>query len=700
MNKKLRYKILKGALILVFIVCVAITAVVSLIINQQSRDTAQQAITKSLTVVQNSLVDRQTLFSESMSQMATVNKIGDVVNFLIGYKDSGLNMMRPSFEKIGNMITNTATLENLLTLGIYSNEGELINYFEEQDSRQIVMGYQFDSKYYYRTFKKGEAYDRIKYVEGSNVEGLNLSMNYAGKIPDQLSVSFVRSDKFLKMKIVVPIYADSFNEETEKIESVQVGFSVAEERLSEAFVQQMYRITGMKMNLIVNDSFSVGDFPNYTAVNISDIPKSLDTFWSIAKQKFYFNDVDIDSQTYFQGILPVYSKGKFIGGLIVLQSDEIARANTWQMVMMIGIVSLVCMILVIPVAFIAAGTLVKPLINIVEKLKDIAEGDGDLTNRLNVKSQDEIGQVAQWFNSFIVKIHTLVSDVAQNANELNESSTTLEQISKTMAKGAEQTADNSNSVSAAVEEMSISMTSVAAAMEQAAGNMGMVASATEEMSNTINEISQNTVSAKEITEDVVLKTNQASGQIQELGNAADDIGYVVGVITDISDQVNLLALNATIEAARAGDAGKGFAVVANEIKDLATQTANATNEIKEKIETMRASTGKTVEQIGDISDVANKVNEIVLMIASAVEEQSVTTQNISENIVQVTQGIDTINNNISESSAVSTKIAKDISQVTQAANEMTENSDHVDVRSKELSGLSEKLMEVVNKFKI
>ena len=141
MNKKLRYKILKGALILVFIVCVAITAVVSLIINQQSRDTAQQAITKSLTVLQNSLVDRQTLFSESMSQMVTVNKIGDIVKFLTGYKDSGLNMMRPSFEKIGNMITNTATLENLLTLGIYSNEGELINYFEEQDSQQIIMGY-------------------------------------------------------------------------------------------------------------------------------------------------------------------------------------------------------------------------------------------------------------------------------------------------------------------------------------------------------------------------------------------------------------------------------------------------------------------------------------------------------------------------------------------------------------------------------
>ncbi len=562
------------------------------------------------------------------------------------------------------------------------------------------MGYQFDSKFYYRTFKKGQGHDQVEYVEGSGVDGVRLSIAHGGKIPDQLSVSFDRSDKFLKMKTMVPIYANFFNEKTEKVEPAQVGFAVAQERLSNTFVEQMHRITGMKMNLIVNDLFSVGDFPEYKTMDVSDIPETQDAPWSIDGQKFYFNDVDIDTLGYFQGVLPVYSDEKFIGGVVILQSDEIVRANTWQMVKMIGLVSLVCMMLVIPVAFLAAGTLVKPLVNIVEKLKDIAEGDGDLTNRLTVKSKDEIGQVAQWFNSFIDKIHTLVSDVAQNATELNDSSTTLEQISKTMAKGAEQTANNSNSVSAAVEKMSVGMSSVAASMEQATGNMGMVASATEEMSNTINEISKNTVSAREITEEVVLKTDQASGQIQELGVAADDIGHVVGVITDISDQVNLLALNATIEAARAGDAGKGFAVVANEIKDLATQTADATNEIKEKITTIRTSTGKTVEQIGEISDVVNKVNEIVLIIASAVEEQSVTTQNISENIVQVTQGIDAINNTVSESSTVSAAIAEDISRVTLAANEMTENSDLIDVRSKNLSELSEKLMAVVNKFKI
>lgn len=700
MSKKLRYKILTGALILVFIVCVALTVVVSFIINQQNRDSAHQLIAKSLTVVQNSMVDRQKSLSQSISQMITVNKIGDVVKFLIEYKDSGLNLMRPSFEKIGNVIANTATLGNLSSLRIYSKQGELINYVEEKNTQEGVMGYQFQSKFYYSIIKKGEASDRVKYIEGSSIEGVDLPTDYGKKIPDQLSVSFDRSDKFLTIKTMAPIYANFFNEETEKVEPVQVGFAVAEERLSESFVQQLDRITGMKMNLIVNDSFSVGDFSAYKSVSISDIPPSVDKVWSVTDQQFYFNDVDIDSQTYFQGLLPVYSENKFIGGFIILQSDEIVRANTWQMVIMIGIVALVCMILVIPVAFIAAGTLVKPLINIVEKLQDIAEGEGDLTNRLKVKSQDEIGQVARWFNSFIDKIHTLVSDVAENANELNDSSTTLEQISRTMAKGAEQTADNSNSVSTAVEKMSTSLSSVAAAMEQAAGNMGMVASATEEMSSTINEISKNTVSAKEITEDVVSKTNQASGQIQELGNAADDIGHVVAVITDISDQVSLLALNATIEAARAGEAGKGFAVVANEIKDLATQTASATNDIKEKIEKIRMSTGKTVGQIGDISDVVNKVNEIVLIIASAVEEQSATTQNISENIAQVTQGLDTINQNILESSIASSEIAKDIGQVTQVANEMNENSNQVDVRSKDLSGLSAKLMELVSKFKI
>ncbi|MBU2454094.1 MAG: HAMP domain-containing protein, partial [Proteobacteria bacterium] len=635
-----------------------------------------------------------------IEHMVTINKMGDIIKFLAGNKDIGLNLARQSYDKIGNIITNTAILEKLWSVRVYTMEKNLVSYMDRIDSEKMVMGFIYQSDFHYRPFKTGEEYDQVKVIEASKIDGINLSKAYGANIPDQKQVSFSRSENYLSIQTIIPVFANYYNAELEKAEPKQCGFVIAEERLSNEFVKRMSRITGMELNLFVDGAFSTGMMPQYEKVDISSVPETHDGLWDIKKQKFHYSEIKLADQRYFQSMLPVYSSGKFIGGLLILQSDEIVKTNTRQMIIMIGLVALVCMIFVIPLAYIAAGKFVLPLIDIVEKLKDIAEGEGDLTSRLEIKSKDEIGQVAQWFNSFIDKIHGLILDVAKNAQELNQSSSTLAQISKTMAHGAEQTSTSANSVSAAGEEMSVSMVSVASAMEQASSNMGMVAAATEEMTNTITEISKNTVMAKQITDEVVSKTDNASAQIVELGKAADDIGHVVEVITDISDQVNLLALNATIEAARAGEAGKGFAVVANEIKDLARQTADATKEIKEKVEKIRSSTGITVGGIKSISDVVNRVNEIVLIIASAVEEQSVTTRNISQNIVQVTQGIDKINDNISQSSSVSAEIAKDIAAVTAAANEMTDSSSQVDVRSKDLSSLSEKLMELVNKFKI
>gem|GEM_PF-4871524 len=159
------------------------------------------------------------------------------------------------------------------------------------------MGYQFDSKFHYRVFKTGEAWkhDYVKFVEGSSVDGIDLAISYEGKIPDQISVSFDQSDNFLKMKIMVPVYSNFYNEKTETMELGQVGFAVAEERLSKSFVEKMGRIMGMKMNLFVNDAFSVGDFPAYKTVNISDIPKFREASFGLRKQPFYFEDVQIAS---------------------------------------------------------------------------------------------------------------------------------------------------------------------------------------------------------------------------------------------------------------------------------------------------------------------------------------------------------------------------------------------------------------------
>jgi methyl-accepting chemotaxis protein len=227
----------------------------------------------------------------------------------------------------------------------------------------------------------------------------------------------------------------------------------------------------------------------------------------------------------------------------------------------------------------------------------------------------------------------------------------------------------------------------------------MVASASEEMTATINEISRNAEKARNITNRAVLDAQCASKTVDELGTAAQEIGKVTEVIADISDMTNLLALNATIEAARAGDAGRGFAVVANEIKELAKQTARATDEIKSRIEGIQNSTTGTVAQIQQISKVIHEIDEIVSSIATAVEEQSITTNDIAGNVAQAAQGIHNVTQNVAQSSMVSLSIAREISGVNQASEEISSNSSQVSLSADELKKLAKSLKEMLEIFK-
>jgi methyl-accepting chemotaxis protein len=364
------------------------------------------------------------------------------------------------------------------------------------------------------------------------------------------------------------------------------------------------------------------------------------------------------------------------------------------------LVSLIAGLLTAAVVFFAARTIVRPINAAVAGLKDIAQGEGDLTMRLEASSRDEVGELARWFNVFIEKLQGIIRDIAGGVDTLSSSSTELSAISEQMTQGIQTVSDKSNTVSAAAEEMSANMNNVAAAMEQSATNTNMVATASEEMSSTIDEIAKNAEKARGISDEAAHKASSASTNMDQLGEAANSIGKVIETITDISEQVNLLALNATIEAARAGEAGKGFAVVANEIKELAKQTAAATQDIKDKIGAIQGTTSMTVGQISEITQVITEVNDVVSNIATAVEQQSAATKEIATNVAQASQGIQEVNENVNQSSSVSGEISEDIAGVSVSMNEMSTSSSQVNLSAQELSKLSENLKSLVDQFKI
>jgi methyl-accepting chemotaxis protein len=408
-----------------------------------------------------------------------------------------------------------------------------------------------------------------------------------------------------------------------------------------------------------------------------------------AKERQVVKEMDLVGQN---AIEPVEAVVKLTSRIIDRQRKSAITAIT--SIIVIGILAFLVL------SILLVGLITKPLNQVVAGLKDIAEGEGDLTHRLSVKSKDEMGELAKWFNIFIEKIQILIRDMATHATGLQTSSQELLGISQSLSGGAEQTSFKANAVAGAGEEMSVNMTTVASAMAEASSNVNMVASAVEEMTATISEIAENSEKARNITSEAVIQTESATAQISELDGAARNIGKVIETITEISEQVNLLALNATIEAARAGDAGKGFAVVANEIKELARQTAAATNEIKQHVEGIQSSTHGTVTEIEKITRVVDQVNLIVGTIATAVEEQSVTTQEMAQNVTHVSCGIAEVNKKVSHSSSVSGEIAHEIKEVMLAAQEISNNSIQVNQSSGALSGLAEELRKMVGRFKV
>ncbi len=338
----------------------------------------------------------------------------------------------------------------------------------------------------------------------------------------------------------------------------------------------------------------------------------------------------------------------------------------------------------------------------VREISDIAEkvGNGDYRASFAVTSKDALGSLANSLNTMVSSTRTLLTQITSSASSLEKSAADMAGVAANLVGNADETSKVAETSASTAGEVSENMDSVAAASEESATNLNMIAAATEEMGNTIQEIAERSAQASTTTRDAVQTTQHSQHDVEKLGEAARAIGKVTETITEISAQTNLLALNATIEAARAGEAGKGFGVVANEIKELAKQTAGATDSIREAIEQIQNQSSSTIDEIGTIAEVIGGVNDIVQGIVAAVEEQSITTREIVENVHQASSGIAEVNTNIAKSSQMTAEVSSAVGQVKGRSVEVKENSEYVENAAVQLSELAENLTSLVKKFKL
>ncbi|TQV76354.1 methyl-accepting chemotaxis protein [Denitrobaculum tricleocarpae] len=324
------------------------------------------------------------------------------------------------------------------------------------------------------------------------------------------------------------------------------------------------------------------------------------------------------------------------------------------------LVGLVCALLIVFAGWFMIMRVARPLAGMTDSMRELAGGNNAVDIPARDRS-DELGQMAeavQVFKDTAIEAERLASQQAEQEaraeKEKREATLKLaDELESSIKSAVDAVSGAAAEMQATAEVMSKSAqqtdqqaAEVATAAEQTSSNVQTVASASGELSNSIQEISRQVTQSTEITRDAVVQAEQTSSTVEGLAAGAQKIGLVIALINDIAEQTNLLALNATIEAARAGDAGKGFAVVASEVKSLANQTAKATEEISQQIDTMQLATNDTVTAIGNVRQSIERISQVCADIASAVEEQNSATQEISDNVQEVAQGTTRVTSNI------------------------------------------------------
>ena len=469
----------------------------------------------------------------------------------------------------------------------------------------------------------------------------------------------------------------------------------------------------------------------------------------VSAGKTFIGNANILGKPYMTGYKPLLSESNEVIGILFvgIPQDDVnilIDKNIKISIYFLLIISVIGFILIGIITYFFLERLLKPIQTTTDMLKDISEGNGDLTKRLKIKNQYEMGELATYFNNFIETIHGLIKSIAANSENLFAKSDDLNKVSEQFVSSTDQMLKQSMQVSAtteeinasaqviatAAEESSTSVSSVASATEQLSGavnyvanachltganvtktinelnnlevniqdagssvnmlvhEIDSVASAIEEMNNTLAEIAKNTGDASLISNKANKEAQAATEVMTTMRNLSNEIGKIIKLINDIADQTNMLALNATIEAASAGDAGKGFAVVANEVKTLAKQTADATANIAKQVNLIQNSAVESSNSIANVVEIIDQLNKINSLIARNIKEQNMATSEISSSTMRMSNNAKDVDVKISKVVDYSKNIANEANQATSGIEGISHSSTESADAAKNIAGNS------------
>lgn len=402
-----------------------------------------------------------------------------------------------------------------------------------------------------------------------------------------------------------------------------------------------------------------------------------------------------------EDISKVNKDGKDIWIFKMYYTNKYLKKQIMNYLLFALISTIITAIVIVSVLVVSLNSIViSPIKNTVLALKEIATGSGDLTKKLKQKKENELGELSFWFNSFVDKLHEIIKNLSHNTLNLNMSSSDLKEYANTFYNDSENMKLSIENITVSTSNVTGNITEINNSTQEVTSKIINIATSVEEISASLNEVSSNCQNGLLISEKANNQSKATETIMDKLGMSAKQISAVIETINDIAEQTNLLALNATIEAASAGENGKGFAVVASEVKELAKQTAIATDQIRTQINEIQQDSNNAINAIKKISTVINDINDISATIASAVEEQSSTINIISEDISNTTYNVKKIAGNVESTSQNIEEVNVNMHQMTETVKGTANGANLIKDNSIKLSNLSTHLENIVEEFTI
>ncbi|MDY6879064.1 MAG: methyl-accepting chemotaxis protein [Thermodesulfobacteriota bacterium] len=691
MTIRLRGKILLGGISIVIFSLFISTLILSKIIADQNRGVALRYLEQGSMIIRDNIKNSQTEVLKNTVQVASRALIADNVKFFREIKsDTAVTewTIETNNTDLAVAMYQIGVMEGLSRAMIYDMDGDLVAFFVVHDDKFYAgysVGLSRGRSYKVVSVKKGEQFPVNAWKLVDRLPGIDDALK--NEIPTRPLVTFRADDVGIYMMSYAPVTASPYQNDIHvwNTEKTQVGFVTFAMAIEHSVIKRLSGLTGTSINLFARDKFVGGMRNDYKLMdreladrlqNRPDIHNGLGSL--IVKEG------ELKGDDFMEGVLPFYSDGKWIGAISALYSKKRFHENTSYMVKVLFLVSLVCVLLVVPLTLFFSSSITKPIIKSVHVFKEVARGN--VGKKIDVNSADELGWLSKSLNDMVSQLVKMIEKIKKSSLELK---TTASEIGSSTA---EQSATSSRQA-ASIEEISATAQEMAASSNQMAENVALVVEASRNTLATALDADKVMENSATGMEEIKESARLTSKKILSLGEKSQAIGDVVEIIKDVTNQTNLLALNASIEASKAGEAGKGFSIVAGEIKKLAENVAESAKEIKEIVSEIQGAVNNAVmameeeeKKITQGSQLAEEAKRMLEDINRATRESASAAEQIGESI--------------SQQNVATQEVSGAILHISQGFSKTAEENIRIDESLRHLNEISETLSRIIDQIKV